>query len=87
MRRLIAGGFASLDGVIEDSFGDPLEGASVFVDGRPGFDLTDRRGRFALRGLPAGPVRVVARRVMHKPIVFEVSLRTTDKMMIRFSLP
>ncbi|HSA55572.1 MAG TPA: carboxypeptidase-like regulatory domain-containing protein [Gemmatimonadaceae bacterium] len=51
---------ASLRGVVQDSTGGPMRGATVRLTGTPYVTAVDERGRFAFDSLPPGTYAVVA---------------------------
>ena len=82
---------ASIAGVVRDSAGHPLGGATVEVrNAATGFEAsggTDARGRFGFVQLPlGGPYRVSARRLGYRPAAhdgYELSLGTRAEVELR----
>lgn len=67
-------GSAGLAGVVTDFDERRLVGASVVAESDTATAISDRRGEFRVRGLPAGPRRFLVRRVGYQPVLFEVAL-------------
>jgi hypothetical protein len=65
---------SGLAGVVTDFADRRLVGASVIVESDSATAISDRRGEFRVRGLPAGPRRFFVRRVGYEPVLFEVAL-------------
>ena len=66
---------AGLAGVITDFWDRRLVGATIVVESDSGGTISDRRGEFRLRTLPAGRRRFLVRRVGYEPALFELDLR------------
>lgn len=54
---------SSIVGTVVAASGEPLPGTSVFIEGAERGTITDARGRFAIHGVPAGSLTVVAQRI------------------------
>lgn len=65
---------SGLAGVVTDFENRRLVGASLVVESDSATAISDRRGEFRVRELPAGPRRFIVRRVGYQPVVFEVHL-------------
>lgn len=61
-------------GVVTDFDDQRLVGASVVVESDTAAAISDRRGEFRVRGLPAGSRRFIVRRVGYQPVLFEVQV-------------
>lgn len=59
---------STLEGTVRDSLGIPIIGVSVILTPGSLIFSTDSAGRFRARGVPVGPVRVLARRLGLSPI-------------------
>ncbi len=59
----LAGTTGSISGIVTDSSGDPLPGASVMVNGTALGTVADPEGRYEIRALPPGVYSVTARMV------------------------
>lgn len=73
-RAQAAAGTSGLAGVVTDFAERRLVGASVVVESDSASAISDRRGEFRVRGLPAGPRRFYVRRVGYQPVLFELDL-------------
>jgi hypothetical protein len=74
-------------GFVRDSAGRPLEGSEIrVVDLVSPIAISDGGGRYALRRLPAGTYRLVARQVGYLPDVVDVTLEAGGSMDIDFLL-
>jgi CarboxypepD_reg-like domain len=67
-------GTGILDGVVRDSAGHPLAGASVTVLATDGVALSDSAGYFHLERLPPDTLTFAVRRVGYAPAVFELAV-------------
>jgi len=59
---------STIEGTVRDSLGIPIVGVSVILTPGSLIFSTDSAGRFRARGVPVGPVRVLARRLGLSPI-------------------
>lgn len=77
----------SLSGVVRDSLGKAVFGATIALDGIPEFTRTDSTGSFSLRGLPVGSRMIDIRRLGYaatrRPIV--VRAGTTEPIAVVLS--
>lgn len=58
-----AGDTGSIEGVVCDSYGTPLVGATVMIEGTAYGDMTNGNGEYSITGLPAGSYTVFAQMV------------------------
>ena len=63
----------NIDGVITDGFGRPLAAAEVIVD-ESHRAISNIRGEFSVRGLPAGIVEFTARRIGYQPTTTAIQI-------------
>lgn len=64
-----------VSGVIEDSVGNPIVGADIYIPNLPQRTRSGAGGTYRLPGLPGGPVMIVARRIGYIPTTVTVHLR------------
>jgi hypothetical protein len=70
-------------GVVTTSFGTPLEGVEVRVEGGPRITHTDERGRFVFASVPKGVQTLTFRRIGFLPAVLGVRVpETSDTLTI-----
>ncbi|HQE57344.1 MAG TPA: TonB-dependent receptor [Candidatus Fermentibacter daniensis] len=74
-----AGTTGSLSGVVTDSDGDPVTGASVVIEGTPFGSMTDREGRYDVYALSPGTYTVTARMVGMTSVTREGIRIVTDQ--------
>ena len=77
---------AVVRGVVRDSTGGPLPGASVYLSGTARGDATDAAGRYAIAGVPPGAYRVVASMVGFAPAAEPVVLAAGDTLTVALVL-
>src|SRR5687768_15172116 len=65
---------AVLDGVVNDSVGNPLEGAVVTIDAVRQTVITGAGGRFRIDSLPSDTIDVAVRRLGFAPAYFAVAI-------------
>ncbi|HQR18250.1 MAG TPA: TonB-dependent receptor, partial [Gemmatimonadales bacterium] len=73
-------------GVVVDSGGAPIQGATVSVDGTGLVATTQAEGRYELRGVPAGPHTLRARRIGYSPLAVKVTVAASDVVEQSFRL-
>ena len=79
--------FASLSGVVYDqATGEPLTDVHVFLDQTMRGTVTDREGRFRLRGLPPGAYTVVVSMIGFEVTQRQVTLSAGQEGAYRFGL-
>ncbi len=79
---------ATLNGIVADSDGVPLTGATVTVAGTQSSATTDERGHFRLSGIAAGTAKLAARRLGFAPVeqaVQVASRRSVDGIELRMT--
>jgi iron complex outermembrane recepter protein len=69
---------ATLAGTVTGPSGEPIAAVHVFMEEAERGALTDNRGRFHIRGVPAGPDVLVARRIGYREERRSVSLRAGE---------
>ncbi len=73
--------------VIESQTGQPITGAQIAINGRPGGVMSDLDGRYRTSPLPAGRYTIVARRLGMQPKQYDsVEVKAGDATMINFAL-
>ncbi len=73
-------------GIVVDSGGAPIQGASVSVDGTGLVATTQAEGRYELRGVPAGTITLRVRRIGFTPLAVKVTVTATDVVEQSFRL-
>lgn len=81
-----SGQTATLTGIVTDTAGRPLAGATVELIGAPGSVQTDEHGRFRLTTLPAGSWDVEVQRIGFWPNRFSVALHPEQTTNATFAL-
>ena len=81
-----AGPLGRLSGVVVDSAGRPIEGATVDFGEYPCGAVTSRNGRFTIFGVPAGRQTVRTRRIGYAPATPEVLIQESGVTEIRVEL-
>ena len=66
---------SSVSGVVEDSVGNPIVGAEIYVTNHPHQTRSGAGGTFRLPGLPSGPLMITARRIGFHPSTVTVHVR------------
>lgn len=79
-------GHSGIAGVIQDSLGNPVRAANIFVDGGKSAATSDDSGRFDLRGLPSGPNGFTVLKVGYAPVSFEASLPADSVVVLAIHL-
>ena len=79
-------GRAVLTGVVTDSAGTRIGGATVRLDRNGGVTISDDDGRFAIAGLPAGRVGATVRRLGFLPADFELELQPGTRVELAVKL-
>lgn len=79
-------GRAVLTGVVTDSAGAPVAGATVRLDRNGGATVSDDDGRFAIAGLPAGRVGASVRRLGFLPADFELEVQGGTRVEVAVKL-
>ncbi len=64
-------------GIVVDSGGAPIQGATVSLDGTGLSATTQAEGRYELRGVPAGTYTARARRISYTPIAVKITVPPT----------
>ena len=64
----------AITGIVADSAGTGIVGATIFVVGSPGIAVSDTDGAFRLTGVTAGSQTLVARRIGFRPESLSVSV-------------
>jgi len=85
-RDSVAGGGATLSGIVRSSDGRPLEGAQVAVDGSAASATTDARGAFVLSGLPDGTRMAEARALGYEPTRVRVEPSRTEPRTVTIAM-
>lgn len=76
-----------VQGVVRSEAGVPLEGAEVLVEGTTIIARTGADGSYTLRGLPAGSVRLLARRLGHAAVRRDVVAIAASTLRLDWILP
>ena len=66
----------TVSGVIEDSVGNPIVGAEIYVTNLPHQTRSGAGGTFRLPGLPSGPLMITARQIGFHPSTVTVHVRS-----------
>jgi hypothetical protein len=72
--------------VVDQSTAQPLDVSQVVIQGTRLNAITDRLGRFVIRGVPAGSVTVRAQRLGFRPATHVVRVPANDSVSVRFEL-
>lgn len=65
----------TLRGTVLGTDGAPIRGAEVLIDGTPRRAMTEEDGSYALRDVPVGVVRLLARRLGYVPVRMEFEVK------------
>lgn len=76
----------TLRGTVLGTDGAPIQGAEVLIDGTPRRALTQEDGSYALREVPVGVVRLMARRLGYVPVRMEFEV-TAERPRLDWRLP
>ena len=79
-------GTVIIAGVVRDSAGRPLSDVSLQIDGVGAKVVSGRDGKYQLRQVPPGDLRVIARRLGYLPDAADVTLKAGDSLTIDFDL-
>lgn len=82
---------ASAEGIvagraIDSASGKPIHGVTVTVQGTKLSAITDERGEFVLRDVPAGPQLLLARMFGYRPMRQTVHVEDSSRVAVRFVL-
>lgn len=77
---------ATIVGLVTDRGGDPLSGAQVVLQGTRQAVVSDGRGQFTLRGLPAGTYTFDVRRIGYRSESRSVNVPAAGSVDVRFEL-
>ncbi len=84
---LWAQGTGTVRGTVQDTQGNPLIGANVYLQGTIYGSSTDEDGTFFIKDVPAGDYTIVAEYISYKTQKKKISVSAGETVTVNFSMP